>query len=158
MMTATVTPAVVTATAATFTAQVLDHHLNFLVGGIPVLEYLTLEIQVVACQRMVGVNCYTVVLYLEHTGHETLLLTVHQGDNSTFVDILVVEMSVDGEHLTAHLVDTLRVIVAESLRLADDKVELTAFLQLDDMLLKSIERYTETTDKLVRTLYVGLFF
>ena len=138
MMVATAAATVVAATATT-ARQVLDHHLDLLVGGIPVLEYLTLEIQV------------------EHTGHETLIITVHQGNDGTWVDILMVEMSVDGEHLTIHLVNTLRVVVAKSLSLVDDKVELASLLQGDDLLLKSFERYAKAADKLVRTLYVGLF-
>ena len=156
MMVATAAATVVAATATT-ARQVLDHHLDLLVGGIPVLEYLTLEIQVAACQRMVGIDGNTVDIYLEHTGHETLIITVHQGNDGTWVDILMVEMSVDGEHLTIHLVNTLRVVVAKSLSLVDDKVELASLLQGDDLLLKSFERYAKAADKLVRTLYVGLF-
>ena len=49
---------------------------------------------------MVGINSYTVLFNLDNSGHEVVLLFILESDNGSFVDIVMVEMTVDGEYLT----------------------------------------------------------
>ena len=144
-----VSVAVVTVVAtAAVVAEVVQHVLNLAVRCLAVLKHQSSELQRLSSQRMVGVDGDTVVLNFQHTGHEALVVLVHQGNDGTGVDVLVIEVVVDAEHLALHLVDTLLVVVAESLVGGQREVEGAARQQVDDATLKSIKRHAEATDKL----------
>ena len=84
--------------------QMLDQVLYFFISGIAILYDCSSEVQGLACERVVGVNGDTVFLDLLDFGHELVVFVVHQGNNSVFEDILVVEMTVDHENIAIQLV------------------------------------------------------
>jgi len=148
--------AVVAPTSATFTAQMVQHVLNLLVGGIAVLQYHSRELQCAACQRMVRVNGHPVFLHLGHASHEALLVGIHERDHGSFVDVLMVEVAIDGEHFAVQLVNALAVIFAECLGGLKREIKLFARGETHDLLLESIERYAETADELEGIALLGL--
>ncbi len=133
LMSATVTTAFATVTVmmsatAAAACQVLDEMLYFLLGGLTVLNDCTREVQRLACQGMVGIDGHAVFLNLHDLGHKLVVVGVRQGDDGSLEDIVVVEMAVDGEHITGEFVYALRDIFAECLRRFKDEIEGRAFL------------------------------
>ena len=163
LMSATVTAAfaavtvMMSATAAA-ACQVLDEMLYFLLGGLTVLNDCTREVQRLACQGMVGIDGHAVFLNLHHLSHKLVVLVVHQGDNGTLKNILVVEMSVYGKYLAVHLVHTLGYILAESLCWSQLEIKVAALLKALYLLLEGIECYAEAGDKLKWTVIASLLF
>lgn len=157
---ALVIAALVVATAATTTAasacHMLNQVLNLLVGSLAVLNHLTLEVQGLASQWVVGVNGNTVFLNLYHLGHELMVLVVHQSDNGTLEDVIVIEMTVNGKYLAANLVNTLSYILAECLSRSQLEIKVAALLKTLYLLLKGVECYAESGDKLKWTVIASL--
>ena len=147
MIATTVISAAVTTTAAS-TCHVLNQVLNLLFGSLAVLNHAALEVQSLACKRVVGVNSNTVFLYLGNLCHKLVVFIIHQCDNSSFKDILVIKMTVNGEYLAAHLVHTLGNILAKSFSRSQLEIEIAAFLQALYLFLESIKCYAESCDKL----------
>lgn len=135
-------------TAAASASHVLDKVLNLLLSSFAVLNNAALEVKSLASERVVGVNSNTIFLNLGYLSHKLVLFVIHQSDNSSFEDILVVEVPVNGEHLAAHLVYTLSDILAKSLCRSKLEVEVATFLKSLHLLLESIECYAESCDKL----------
>ena len=93
--------ATTSAATAASASHMLDEVLDLLLGGLAILDDLTLEVESLACQWVIGVDGNAVFLDLNDLGHELVILIIHQSDYCTLVDIIVVEMSVDGEYLTS---------------------------------------------------------
>lgn len=143
-------------TAAASASHVLDKVLNLLLSSFAVLNNAALEVKSLASERVVGVNSNTIFLNLGYLSHKLVLFVIHQSDNSSFEDILVVEVPVNGEHLAAHLVYTLSDILAKSLCRSKLEVEVATFLKSLHLLLESIECYAESGDKLKWTVIASL--
>ena len=130
--------------------------LNFLFGSLAVFNNLTLEVQGFACQWVVGVNSNTIFFDLYHFSHELMILVVHQCDNGTFEDVIVVEMTVNGKYLAAYFVYTFSNVLAKSLGRSQFEIEIAALLKTFDLLLEGIKSYTEAGDKLKWTVIASL--
>ena len=135
-------------TAAASASHVLDKVLNLLLSSFAVLNNAALEVKSLASERVVGVNSNTIFLNLGYLSHKLVLFVIHQSDNSSFENILVVEVPVNGEHLAAHLVHTLGNILAKSFSRSQLEIEIAAFLQALHLFLESIKCYAESCDKL----------
>jgi hypothetical protein len=155
---ATFMVAATTATTAASTSHVLDKVLNLLLGSLAVLDDFTLEVEGLAGQGVICVDGNTVFLDLNDLGHELVFLIVHQSDNCTFENILVVKMPIDGEHLAANLMYTLGNILAESLCRSELEIKVATLLQILYFLLESIKSYAESCDKLKWTIVACLLF
>ena len=107
--------ATTSAATAASASHVLYKVLNLLLGGLAVLDDLTLEVESLAGQRVIGVDGYSVFLDLNDLGHELVIFIVHQSDNCALENIIVVEVAIYGEYLAANLMYTLGNILAESL-------------------------------------------
>ena len=118
------------ATAAS-ACQVLDQVLYLILSGLTVLNHGSSEVQRLASQGMVGVEGDAIFLDFQDFGHETVVFVVHQGDDGTFVDIVVVEMTVDHERLPAQFMNTFRVVCSECVSGLQGEVERCAALFLD---------------------------
>ena len=125
-------------TTAASACQMLDQVLYLLLSDLTVLNDCACEVQCLASQGVVGVEGDAIFLYFQDFGHETVVLIVHQGDDGTFVDIVVVEVAVDHKGLPAQFVDTLGVVCAESVCRFQGEVERGAALFLDQLLLEGI--------------------
>lgn len=143
-------------TTATAACEVLDQVLNLFLRGFAVLHNLSGEIQSLACQRVVGINCHTVFLNLHDLCHEMLVFIVHQGNDCSLEDVFVIEMSVDHEDTSVDLVHALWLIGAKSLLGLQDKVEGVTLGLSHQLLFESIECDAETCDKLEGLLLTGL--
>ena len=147
---------------ATSTSEMLYEVLHFLVGSFAVYVNLASEVECLACERVVGVDGDTIFLNLLDLSHKTVLLIVHQSDYCTFVDIVVVEMAVDGECLSAKLMNTFRIVFTKGLRWLEYEIEVASRLEGYDILLKCIERNAESGYKLkgmlLGCLFLELFF
>lgn len=153
------TTVIATTTTATATAcHVLDQVLNLLFGCLAVLNNLSLEVQGLACQWVVGIYGYSIFLDLYNFGHELMVLVVHQGDDSTLEDVVVVEMAIHGEYFAANLVYALCYIFAESLCRSQLKIKVAALLKAFYLLLESIKCYAEAGDELEWTVIACLLF
>ena len=128
---------VVSATAAS-ACQVLDEVLYLVVGSLTVLNHSACKVERLTSQGMVGVEGDAVFLNLQDFGHETVVFVVHQGDDGTFVDIVVVEMTVDHERLPAQFMNTFRVVCSECVSGLQGEVERCAALFLDQLLLEGV--------------------
>ena len=92
----------------------LDQVLYFILSGLTVLYHGSSEVQCLASQGMVGVEGDAIFLDFQDFSHETVVFVVHQGDDGTFVDIVVVEVAIDHERLPAQFMNTFRVVCSES--------------------------------------------
>ena len=156
MLSLTTTFTIVAATAASLSTQMVEQVLDFLCGSIAVFEDSTNKLKRLAGQWVIGIYGYVVFCHLDDASHEAVLLLVHQCDDGTFKDMLMVEMTINGEVLTFHLVHTLLIINAKSFFRGYREVKLLAWLQLDNMLLESIERHAKATDEYKRSALLSL--
>ena len=143
--------------AAALVAHLVQYVLNLLISGLTVLQHDASKLQCLPSQRMVGVDGHTVLLNLLYASHEAMLLLVHQRDDGARIDIVVVEVAVDGEHLALQLVHALLQIFAEGLGWRQGEVELLARLHVDEALLEAVEREAEAADKRERLSLLCLF-
>ena len=97
------------------TRQMLDQMLYLLVSGVTILNDCSCEVQGLASERVVGVDSDTVFLDLLDFGHELVVFIVHQGDNGTLEDILVVEMTINRENIATQLMYALGLKFSKSL-------------------------------------------
>jgi len=155
---ATLVVATTSAATAASAGHVLDKMLNLLLGSLAVLDDLTLEVESLASQRVIGINGYAIFLDLNDLGHELMVLIVHQSDNCTLENIIVVEVTIYGENLTTNLMYTLGYILAESLCRSKFEIEIATFLQILYFLLECIESYAESSDKLEWAIVASLLF
>ena len=89
--------ATTSAATAASASHMLDEVLDLLLGSLAVLGHLSAEQQRLACQRMVQVHLHLLVGHLNDTAVEVVAVLVLQGHHGSLVDVLVVEVSVDGE-------------------------------------------------------------
>ena len=132
----------------TATSQHLDGLVDLLLCGVAVLANGTSEVECLTSQRVVGVNRHTVFLHLHDLGHELMVLSVCQGDHGIGVDIVVVEMTIDREHLTIDLMHALRLVGSKGLCWLEHEIEAVALCVLYHLLLERIEGDAKTSDKL----------
>ena len=144
--------AMMVTTSVTATCEHLDGLAHLLFCGVAILADGAREVERLACQRVVGVNGHTVFLHLHDLSHKLMILIVCQCDNGIGVDIVVIEMTIDGEDLRVELMNAQRLVDTECLFWLEDEVETVALGMLDDLLLESIEGDAKTSDKLERTL------
>ena len=83
--------AVATTMAAALAAHVVDHGLDLLVRCLAVLHHATLEVELLASQRMVEVQRHLVVSNVDNGCHEALSLLVLKRHDGALEDILFVE-------------------------------------------------------------------
>ena len=150
----TTTTAVAAASTATMT-HVSNQVLDFLSCGIAILKHLTLKLQCLACQGMVGVECNTVGLHLGHLSHKMLALFVLHGDDGTFIDVSAIKLTIDFKLLAAQFVNTLFIVFTKGLCRCQGEVEVLSLSQLCNLLLKAVEREAEACDKLEGALLLG---
>ena len=150
--------AVSTASAASaFTAQHLDELLEFFIRGIAHGGHLTLEVERLASQGMVEVDHHSSVLHFEHQTVETVAVGVHQGENGTRVNGLLVEFAVDVEGLLREFEHVLLLIWSVGFLYAQREVEFIAFVEGGNVLLESIEGYAHAGDEVEGMFGSGLF-
>ena len=130
------------------TCQHLDGLVDFLLCGVAILADGASEVERLASQRVVGVDGHAVFLHLHDFGHKLMVLAVGQGDDGIGVDVVMVEMTVDREHLTVDLMNTLGLVGTEGLCWLENKVEAVALRMLDHLLLEGVEGDAKTCDKL----------
>lgn len=138
--------AAATATA-TFAAEDLGGLFDFLKGGFAVLKEGACELQGLASQGVIEVNGDLVVCNLDDGSHEVVTLAVHEGHLGTREDVLVVELTVDLEHLTWHRTHQLLVALAECFGSLEREVEGVTRLQLCQLLLEGFDHETHACDK-----------
>lgn len=143
--------------AATFAAQHLDELLEFFIGGVAHGGHLTLEVERLASQGMVEVDHHSRVFYFEHQTVETVAVGVHQGENGTRVNGLLVEFAVDVEGLLREFEHVLLLIWSVSFLYAQREVEFIAFVEGGNVLLESIEGYAHAGDEVEGMFGSGLF-
>ena len=114
--------------ATTFVTQMVEHVLNLFIRGITVLQDDACELKRLACQWVVRVDGYAVFLNLHYLGHETMLILIQQRDDSSWIDVLMVKVTVNSKHLALHLMNTLVEIFSESISWRQGEVELLARL------------------------------
>ena len=150
MSAATIVTAFAMMMSATVTAtcQHLDGLVDFLLGSIAVLADGAREVERLASQRVVGIDSDTVFLHLHHLGHELMVVAVCQRDDGIGVDVIVVEMAIDREHLTVDFMNALWLVGAKGLLRCEDKVEGVALRMLGHLSLESVEGDAKTSDKL----------
>lgn len=143
--------------AATFAAQHLDELLELFIGGVAHGGHLTLEVERLASQGMVEVDHHSRVFYFEHQTIETVAVSVHQGENGTRVNGLLVEFAVDVEGLLREFEHVLLLIWSVGFLYAQREVEFIAFVEGGNVLLESIEGYAHAGDEVEGMFGSGLF-
>ena len=149
--------AVATTMAAALAAHVIDHGLDFLVRSLAALHHATLEVELLASQRMVEVQRHLVVSNVDNSCHEALSLLVLKRHDGALEDILFVETAVHHEHLLLKSDDVLVDIRAIGIVLAENEIEVGTLLQVHKSVLESIEGYAEARNELERLCGGSLF-
>ena len=95
-----VAPAVSPTFSAVATTCEVSRHVLYLFGSsLASLQYATLEVQRLTCQRVVQVHLHLFLAHGHHSSVESLSFLVLQRNYGILVDMLVVEVSVDTEYL-----------------------------------------------------------
>ena len=103
----------VSTTAAT-ACQVLDQVLYFLLGSLAVFDHGTDAVEDFAGEGVVGIESDAIVFHFLDLGHEVVILVVHQGDHGVFVDMLAIELAIDGEDFAPNFVNASGFVGSES--------------------------------------------
>ena len=135
----------------------VQHLLHFLVRSLAVLNYFTLKQQVKPCKRMVQVHLHRVFRHINHTTRKAVSVFVLQRNNGIFVDIVVVEVSIDGEYLLVQVDNALLNTLAISLFAFDVQRELLALRQVFHTIFKSVESDAKARNKHKGTVGRSLF-
>ena len=101
---------------------------------------------------MIEVHLHLVVGDFENTTIETVSILVLQWHDGIHEDILMVEMSVDAEHLALEVEYSRSLAISISLVLVELKLKVGSCLKVGNLLLKLLEGHSEATQKLERTL------
>ena len=140
------TSAAVTVTT-TATCQVLHHVVNLFLGSLAVLQHSAFEIERLTGQWVVEVHLYLLFTNFQYATIEALALFVLQGNDGILIDMLVVEVSVDAEHVAVEVEDVLVMIFSIALFLAQRKLKVLAFLSGNHLLLELVEGKTKACDE-----------
>ena len=98
--TAVAVAAAATAAAFATTRQLFHQQRNLIVGSLAVLQHFALEEERLASQGVIQVNLDFRFAHFHHATEEAAALLVLHLDNGVLIDVLMVEASVDKEHLT----------------------------------------------------------
>ena len=93
----------ITAATVALSAHQLDELLNLRLVWLTNFHDRSSETEVLACQRMVQVDANVFIGDLHDPAHETVAILVLKGNHGTLFNIVVVEMSIDGEYLTVEV-------------------------------------------------------
>ena len=147
MVIATIATASAVATAATaaLTAQAVDEPLDFVLSCLAALNNLTREAQGLARKWVIEVHLHFVIGDFENTAVESVAILILQWHDGIHKYILVVEMSVDAEHLAVKVKYARRLTVTIRLVLVKFKLEVCSGSQFGHLLLKLFECDSETT-------------
>lgn len=85
------------ASAVAFSAHELCHSCHFLGSSLAALSYLTLEVEYLACQRMVEVYFHLAVTDFQYHTIEAVAVLVLQRNDGAYLYVLCVKLAVDGE-------------------------------------------------------------
>ena len=96
----------------------LHHVVNLFLRGLTILQHGALKVERLASQRVVQVHLHLFLADFQHATVEAFALLVLQGHDSVLVDMLVVEVSVDAEHLAIEVEHQFIMILAVALFLA----------------------------------------
>ena len=136
---------VTTTTATSLTAQAIDEALYLVLGGLAALYHLTGKAQGLACKGMVKVHLHLVVGDLQHTSVESVAILILKWHYGIDKHILMVEMSVDAEHITVKAQHTLCLMVTIGMVLVQFKLKVCSCLQFGNLLFKVFESHSKTT-------------
>ena len=146
---------VVMMTTTSATARHVSHQVFYLFGcSLAVFQYSAFESEILASQRVVQVYFHFLFANFYDTSIETLTLFVLQGNDSVFIDMLVVEMPVNAEHIAVKVEYKVVVIVAISLLLGDGEIKSGSLLQVNHLLFKGVKGNSESGYKLERAIFV----
>ena len=96
---ATTATAVTAMSTAMMLLALLDEVVDFLLGSGAVLDDASLEMEILACERMVHIHRHRVVVHRDDIAKIALTVLVGQGDNGASKDIGLVEDAIGREHL-----------------------------------------------------------
>ena len=136
-----------TTSAAAFATDMVQHLLHFLVRSLAVFNDFALKQQVKSCKRVVQVHLHRVFRHIKHTTHKAVSVFVLQRNNGIFVDVVVVEVSIDGENLLVQVKNALVKTFAISLFAFDVQRKLLALRQVFHTVFKSIEGDAKARNK-----------
>ena len=109
------TVTVIASTSAMVMFNVVDEALHLLFSGIACFKDFTLESQFFSSQRVVEVHLHLLIVHFKDLSEEVVSVFVLQWDDGILKDMLVVEVSVDGEDIAVDVYDVSYVIVTVSL-------------------------------------------
>ena len=94
---------------------------------------------------MIEVHLHLVVCNFENTSVETVAILILQGHDGILEDILMIEMSVDAEHLAFEVEDACSLTIAVCLVLVELKLKVGTSLKTYNLLLKLLESNAKST-------------
>ena len=136
-----------TTTTAAFATDMVQHLLHFFVRSLAVFNDFALKQQVKPCKRMVQVHLHRVFRHIKHTTHKAVSVFVLQRNNGIFVDVVMVEMAIDGEYLLVQVDNALVKTFAISLFAFNVQRKLLALRQVFHTIFKSIEGDAKARNK-----------
>ena len=135
----------------------VQHLLHFLVRSLAVLNYFTLKQQVKPCKRVVQVHLHRVFRHINHTTRKAVSVFVLQRNNGIFVDVVVIEVAINGEYLLVQVENTLLNTLAISLFAFNVQRKLLALRQVFHTVFKSVEGDAKARNKHKRAVGRSLF-
>jgi len=140
------------------TRELSDQCLHLFLGGFTVLANLSLEVECLSCQWVIGVDSHTVFPYFFHSYHDGFVLWAKQCDDGSWEDVIFVELTVWAENILVEFVSSVRVIFAESVLWSECDVEVGICRTVYQLVLQCIDSVTESGDKFKGVFGRGLLF
>ena len=119
---ATTATAVSAMSTAMMLLALLDEVVDFLLGSGAVLDDASLEMEILACERMVHIHRHRVVVHRDDIAKIALTVLVGQGDNCASKDIGLVKDTIGREHLLGERGTPFGVVLAIGLGMGKDKI------------------------------------
>ena len=148
--------AVVAMTAAT-AGKMLHKVVDLCLCGVAILEDGALEVERLTSQRVVEVNLHFLFANFYDAAIEACTLLVLQGHDGIGIDVLVVEMAIDAEHLAVEVKHEFVVILAIALFLAQRDIEVLTLGGGNHLVFKLVEGKTKARNETEGALSGGLF-
>jgi hypothetical protein len=148
-----------TATTATaFARHHLDEAGNFGISGFAGRNYAALEVEFLACERVVKVDDYYFFLHFQNKALETIAVGIYEGNYGAFENNVLLETTVEHEGRLGKLDNVFLLVGTVSFVHAEREIKLITCVEVLELCFKCFKRHAEFGDKLEGMLHGSLFY
>ena len=118
----------------------IDHSLNFSICGRAFFHDSTDKIQHFTSEWVVKVNLYLIIRDGKYLSHKAVAVLILQRDDSTFIDIIRIELTFDAEDVLVKIYNAFIIVFAVSFFLLQSKIKFIVFFELDNIVPRKLAK------------------